>query len=159
MLYWHSSNSQNDTSYSHTHLYTHIYNSCTIFTVLNHTQKPTAIKGHYIWPTAAFIWYKTVTLDVTATKCTRDIYIQYDQHAAPCCKRDRLLVWHLVFKFLLEDYLLPKYLQFTTSINPTANLQQTPGHDTITKGNFALSPDVLCCFPWTTRTLCIISLF
>ena len=61
------------------------------------------------------------------------------------CKRDKI-VWHLVVKFLLQDYLPCKYLQFTTSTNPI----QWPWHHYWTKLCFVLCHAVLLAMDHTT---------
>jgi hypothetical protein len=64
---------------------------------------------------------------------------------SPCCKRDKI-VWHLVVKFLLQDYLPHKYLQFTTSTNPI----HWPWHHYWTKLCFVLCHAMLLTMGHTT---------
>ena len=64
------------------HFYAHVYNCCFTLTPFHRTQKPIVIK-RYVYSTAALICDNIVTVDVTTTKCTTNIYIQYGQYAVP----------------------------------------------------------------------------
>jgi hypothetical protein len=124
-----------------------------MLTLVHHTQKPIVIKRHNIYSTAALIWNNIVTFDVTATKCTTNIYIQCGQYAVPLVANETKLfgIWWSNFSLRITCHVKYSYLQFTTSTNPIGNLQQSTGHDIIPERNFALCSDMLCCLLWTTQ--------